>query len=112
MIHSANLALKFVLELASAAALAIWGASLPGTVVPVIVAIAAPLAMFAVWAAFCAPRASRRLPMPRRAGVELGVFALAAIALAVAGHDVWAAALAVVAVLNASLLTAFDQWES
>ncbi|HEX3761320.1 MAG TPA: YrdB family protein [Kofleriaceae bacterium] len=111
MTRSANLAFKFVLELAALAALAIWGASLSGSVVPVVVAIAAPLAMALVWGVWCAPRASRRLPMPVRAVVELGVFALAALALAAAGHVVWAVALAAATALNAALLTTFDQWE-
>ena len=111
MTRSANLALKFALELLALAALAIWGASLPGAAVAVIVAIAAPLAMVVVWGAWCAPRASHRLPMPARAAVELGLFALAAIALAAAGHVLWAAVLAAVMALNAALLTALRQRE-
>ena len=111
MTRSVNLALKFALELAALAALAVWGASLSGSVVPVLVAVAAPLAMAVVWGAWCAPRASHRLPMPARAVVELAVFALSAIALAAAGHVIWAAALAAVMALNAALLTALHQWE-
>jgi hypothetical protein len=110
--RSANLGLKFLLELAALAALAVWGASLSGGVTAVVVAIVAPLAMAVVWGAWCAPRARRRLGMPLRAGVELAVFAVAVIALAAAGHVAWAVVLAIVMAINAVLLTAFDQWEA
>jgi Protein of unknown function (DUF2568) len=110
--RAANLGLKFLLELAALAALAIWGASLSGTATAVGVAIAAPLAMAIVWGAFCAPRASRRLAMPARAVLELGVFALAAAALVAAGDWLAAVVFAVLAGVNAALLTAFDQWEA
>jgi hypothetical protein len=108
----ANLGLKFLLELAALAALAIWGASLSPAVTAVIVAIAAPLAMAVVWGAFCAPRASRRLPLPARAVLELAVFALAALALVAAGDRLAAIAFAVLVAVNAALLTAFHQWEA
>jgi hypothetical protein len=39
------------------------------------------------------------------------VFALAALALWGAGRAAWGVAFAVIAVANALLLTAFDQWE-
>jgi Protein of unknown function (DUF2568) len=111
MTRSANLAVKFALELAALAALAVWGASLPGSSASVLVAIAAPLAMAIVWGTWCAPRARRRLPMPSRAIVELTIFALAVVALAAAGHVIWAIVLAAVVALNAALLTLLDQWE-
>ena len=40
------------------------------------------------------------------------MFALAALALVLAGRPVWAAVFAVLAVVNAALLTVFDQWEA
>jgi hypothetical protein len=110
--RAANLGLKFVLELAALAALAIWGASLSGSGLSVLAAIVAPLAMALVWGAWCAPRARRRLAMPARAVVELCVFALAAIALAAAGHPWWAVLLAGLMAANAGLLTVWGQWEA
>jgi hypothetical protein len=100
--RGANLGLKFGLELAALAALAVWGASLPGSVISVVVAIAAPLVMAIVWGAWCAPRARRRPAMPARAALELTVFALAVVALAAAGHVIWAVVLAVVMAVNAA----------
>jgi hypothetical protein len=44
--------------------------------------------------------------------LELSVFALAALALVAAGAPVAAAIFAALVVINATLLTVFDQWES
>ena len=110
VVKALNLGLKFVLELAAFAALAWWGGTVGHGVVSVLVAIAAPLLAVVVWGRWAAPRASRRLPVSRRVPLELGVFALAAIAigtLSVVAGVVLAAAVAV----NAALMTAFGQWE-
>lgn len=105
---SANLAAKFLLELAALASLAYWGAVVGG----VALAVLAPLAMAVVWGTFAAPKAKRRLAPRARIPLELTVFALAAAALAGAGHPVLAVILAAVMAVNAMLLTAFQQWES
>jgi hypothetical protein len=44
--------------------------------------------------------------------LELGLFAVAALALVLAGSPVLAAVFAVLVVVNAALLTVFDQWEA
>ncbi len=107
----ANLAVKFLLELAAFAAFAYWGAETGTGATAVVLAILAPAAAVAIWSVFAAPRSSRRLPLAARAPLELGVFALAVVALAVAGSAVLAIAFGVVAALNAILLTVFRQWE-
>jgi hypothetical protein len=112
IVRSANLLAKFLLELATVASFAYWGGTVGSGAVSVVVAIAAPLAACALWARFAAPRASHRLPVHVRVPFELGVFALAALALVVAGATAAAIVFAVVALINAALLTAFDQWES
>lgn len=109
--RSANLAVKFLLELAAFAAFCYWGAQTGTGATAVVLAIVTPAAAIAVWSAFAAPRARRRLPLTARAPLELGVFALAAAALAAAGAAVLAIVFAVIAILNAVLLTAFRQWE-
>ena len=109
--RSANLAVKFLLELAAFAAFAYWGARTGAGAAAVVLAIAAPAAAVVVWGVFAAPRSSRRLPLTARAPLELGVFAVAGAALATAGSVVLAVAFGVVAVLNAVLLTVFHQWE-
>jgi hypothetical protein len=110
LLKAVNLGLKFVLELAAFAALAWWGGTVGHGVVSVLAAIAAPLLAVVLWGRWAAPRARRRLPLARRVPFELGVFALAALAIgtvSVAAGVVLAAAVA----LNAALLTAFGQWE-
>ena len=56
--------------------------------------------------------ADTRAPPPDPGGVELGCFALAAVALIAAGATVAGIAYAVVAAVNAVLLAAFGQLEA
>jgi hypothetical protein len=106
-----NLALKFLLELAALAAFALWGASIAGGLAAVVLAVGLPVVAAVLWGRFAAPRSRRRLPLRLRAPFELGVFALAALALWGAGSPAWGAAFAAIAAVNALLLTAFHQWE-
>lgn len=106
-----NLAVKFLLELAALAAFGLFGASVADGVLAVVLAIALPGVAAVAWGAFAAPRARRRLPLHLRAPFELGVFALGALAFWRTESWLWGAAFAVVALVNALLLTAFDQWE-
>jgi hypothetical protein len=102
-----SLALKFLLELAAFAALSYWGAQ-----TSVLLAIAAPALAVALWAVFAAPRSERRMAMPGRAFLELGVFGLAAVALLAAGAPAAAVLLAALSLVSAALLTGFDQWDA
>jgi Protein of unknown function (DUF2568) len=111
-VRAANLAIKFLLELAAIAAFAYWGATTADGVLAVVLAVAAPTLMILVWGRFAAPRSDHRLPSRSRIPLELGVFALAAVALVVAGSPVLAAVFAALAAINAALLTVFDQWEA
>jgi len=107
-----NLALKFLLELAALAAFGLWGASIADGWAAVLLAIGLPAVVAALWGTFAAPKARRRLPLRLRAPFELGVFAFAALALWSAGSKTLAVAFAAIALVNALLLTAFDQWEA
>lgn len=106
-----NLAIKFALELAALALFAYWGATTGDGAWAVVLAIAAPAAMLAVWGRWAAPRSPRRLPTPARIPVELGVFALAGAAGYGAGAFVAGTAFVVVAIVNALGLTLLRQWE-
>lgn len=108
---AANLALKFLLELGALTAFAYWGSRTGPTAVNVLLGIGAPLAMAVAWATWAAPKAPRRLAAAARITLELSVFALAALALVAAGAPVAAAIFAVLVVVNAALLSVFDQWE-
>jgi Protein of unknown function (DUF2568) len=111
MVRGANLALKFLLELAAVAALAYWGTTIDGDVVGVLIAIAAPAATIALWGRFAAPRSKHRLPTSSRVPFELTVFALAVLALLDAGQTAPAVILATLAVANIALLALLDQWD-
>jgi hypothetical protein len=110
-VRSVNLLAKFVLELAAVASFAYWGSSVGSGAVSIVVAVAAPLTACLLWGRFAAPRASQRLSMPVRVPFELGVFALAALALIAAGATTAAVVFAAAALVNAALLTALRQWE-
>jgi hypothetical protein len=107
----ANLAVKFVLELAAFAALGYWGSTVGSGVVAVLLAIAAPATAIVLWGTFAAPRSRRRLSLAARVPFELVVFTLASLALVAAGSVLVAIVLAVVVVINSALLTALQQWE-
>jgi hypothetical protein len=110
-VRGANLLLKFLLELSAFAALGYTGARLFDGPVAVLAAVLLPVVAIAVWGLWCAPRPGRRLPTPARIPVELGVFACAAVGLALVGPPVLAIVVAAVMVVNAILLTVFQQWE-
>jgi Protein of unknown function (DUF2568) len=110
-LRAANLALKFMLELSTVAAFAIWGASTDGGVRAVLLAVITPSLAIALWARFAAPSSPRRLPVRARIPFELTVFALAALALIASGHEQLALVFAVTAAINAILLMQLDQWE-
>jgi len=110
-LRAANLAAKFALELAAIASFAYWGGTVGSGAVSVAVAVAAPLIAILLWGRLAAPRSSRRLPTAARVPFELGVFALAALALSTAASAAAGIAFASAAVVNAVLLSVFGQWE-
>jgi hypothetical protein len=111
MVRGANLALKFLLELAAVAALAYWGTTIDGGLVGVLIAIAAATTTIAMWGRFAAPRSEHRLATPYRVPFEITVFALAALALLDAGQIAPAVILVTLAVANVTLLTLLHQWD-
>ena len=104
-----NLALAFGLELAALAALAYWGFTTGPGVLAWVLGLGAPLVMVVVWGLWMAPTAARRLPDPGRMVAQLGIFGIAALALAVAGQPGWAAIFAVLTVINTLLLYVWKQ---
>lgn len=88
------LALVFVDELLAAAAAAVWGNSVGG----VLLAIVMPLVVVAVWWTFASPRAPLGGPLVRPVTKVL-VFGLASLGLWAAGHHGWAVAFLVFSVV-------------
>jgi hypothetical protein len=111
-LRNANLALKFLLELAALACFAIWGAHGESGATAVVRAVIPPLIVTLLWGRLAAPRSRHRLPRGTRIPFELTVFALAVVALIASGHLAWAIVLGVVMAINALALSAFDQWEA
>ncbi len=107
----ANLALKFALEVAALGAFAYWGSAAGTGIESLVLAIVAPLAVGILWGRFAAPRATHRLPHRLRIRFELGVFALAALALLRASSAA-AIVFTFLAIANSLLLTMFGQWET
>jgi phosphoglycerol transferase MdoB-like AlkP superfamily enzyme len=100
------------LELGAFAAFAYWGAKTGPTALAVVLACVAPALAIVSWAILAAPKSPRRLPRAARLPFELSVFALAAAALFVAVSPVVAIAFAIVVLVNAALLVAFDQLDA
>lgn len=76
----------FVAELALLAALVYAGAVIPtSTLGKVLAAIALPVVLGVVWGRWLAPRAGRPLPPRAALAAKVGLFALAAVLLAIAG---------------------------
>jgi hypothetical protein len=101
-VKAANLAVRFLLELAALAALAYWGWG-----VSWVLAIAAPAAWIALWATFGSPKARVTLSTPQRIAFEAVVFAAAAVALWAAGQEVWAVVLCAAWAANRAVLTMY-----
>jgi hypothetical protein len=110
--RSANLAVKFLLELGAIAAFAYWGATVAGGWDAVVLAVAAPAVAVALWGQLAAPRARRRLPLAARVPFELAVFGLAAASLYAAAGRRSAVLFGLLVAVNSVLLTVFRQWES
>jgi glucose uptake protein GlcU len=105
--RAANLALKFLLELA---ALASFGyaayVATPNGLLAAAVAVLAPLAGAAIWGIFAAPKSTRRLRDPALLIFETLFFAAAALALLYTGDLNGGIVLFALFVVNAALLRA------
>lgn len=93
------LTVRFLVELATLAALAVAGASASaGLGWRIVLAIGGPGLLALIWGLVMAPRARRRLADPARLIVEIMLFLAAAAALALVGDAVAAVVYAVIAV--------------
>jgi|SRR5579884_2448708 len=110
MIHSANLGLRFILELCALAALGCWGWRTGGTTLTKLgLAAGAVIATAVVWGTFVAPNASVTVPSPLHVLLEVLVFGTAAAALYTLHRPTMASAFAIAVVANAALMAAWGQ---
>lgn len=106
---SANLALRFLLELCALGALGYWGFAVGGSVfIKILLGLGAPLLAAVVWGLFVSPEATVPLGLPLRLAPEALVFGSAVVALFATGHPVLAACLALVALINRILVLAWE----
>ena len=101
--RSANLVLRFLLELSALAATAYWGFATASGVTQWVLGLGAPLLVAVVWGLFVSPKAKIELPRPTQFAIELAVFAAAALALAASDRTGLGIALAVVALVSGTL---------
>lgn len=107
--RSANLALRFLLELVALGVLAYWGWQAGTGVVRMLLGVGAPLAFAAIWGVLVAPKASRRIPDPARLLLELVLFSVVVTALVAVGQPIWALVFAAVVAGNLSLMVVLGQ---
>jgi hypothetical protein len=99
-VKAVALALRFlVAELGALVALVWWGIDAGGF--GIVLGLVLAFAVIALWAAFVAPKALRRLDDPARIVLELVIFAGATAAFLAVGQPIVAIAYAIVAVLTA-----------
>ena len=110
ILKSANLLLRFLLELCALAALGYWGfrtgQSMP---VKLLLGIGAPLVAAVVWGMFVAPKASVPVPVWLWLALQAIIFGLAAAGLAAAGQRALAIVLVLAVAANGMLLYAWRQ---
>ena len=108
--RAGNLALRFLLELASLVALGYWGASTTNSaVVRVLLGVGLPLAVAIFWGAFVAPRARVVLPTAARMALGLVVFLCAAAAFVDRGQIGLGISFAGLSLLNVALMLMWRQ---
>ncbi len=110
IVKSANLLLRFLLELCALAALGYWGLKAGRGMLPKIgLGLGAPLLAAVVWGIFVAPQSPRRAEGVVYVFLETAVLGSAAVALAATGHRRLAIAVALVAVINRILMAVWNQ---
>jgi len=106
----ANLAVSFLLELCALAAFAYWGFQVgPNPFVKILLGLGTPILVGVVWGIFIAPRAYVTLPRPLNLTLRLVVFGLAALSLAAIGLTTLAWILAIVVIVNYTLIILWKQ---
>ena len=110
VIQSANLALRFMLELCALAALGYWGwRTADRPVLKVAVGLSLPVVVAVLWGIFVAPNAAVPLPGVLTFMVALVILELAAASLVAAGHLVLGIAFGVLVLVNAALMAIWRQ---
>ena len=106
-----NLLIRFFLELASLAALGLWGFGQGASFFPHwTFAAGTPLVFALAWGRWAAPTSKHRLSGFPRLAFEAAAFGSAAWALALTGRRAQALVFTVVVILNIALLRNWKKW--
>jgi hypothetical protein len=108
-VYAVAAAVAFLLELCALAALGYWGAYAGNGAWAYVLAAATPLAAAIVWGMFAAPRARFRLADRPKVAVRLVVLLGSAVALACAGREWLALAMALLTVADVAILAALGR---
>jgi hypothetical protein len=106
---AANLALAFLLELVAVGAFAYWGFTTTTSPLNIVLAVGLAVVSIVLWGIFAAPKSSRRLKGNALLAFKLVFFALAALALILAGSEMLGVVFAVLVVVNLILAYAWKQ---
>ena len=108
--RTTNLALSFLLELVALVALALWSAHVgTSTWAGVVLATVAVALWATVWGLCFSPRARAGLSATAKQVGQAGMFAVAVLALGLAGHWALAAVFGGVAAVNRTLMAVWGQ---
>ena len=109
-VKAANLALRFLLELAAIIAFGYWGVTVgDGRLMKALLGIVVPALVVVVWAVFVAPKATISIPDVTKVLLGLIILELAAAALFVAGQPGPAVAFGAIVLINAALMLVWRQ---
>jgi hypothetical protein len=110
ILATANLVLRFLLEMAGVIALGIAGLAVAEDgPIRLVAAVGLPLGFILIWAFVVAPNAANGLSQPQKDGIGTILLVLAAVALGVAGQPWLAIALGVLVLVNAAGLFVFGE---
>lgn len=110
MIKSANLGLRFLLEILMLVAVGLWGFSIErGITLRVVFGVVLPTAVAVVWGVFVAPKSQHQIQLPGRLLIELFLFGIATVALVRTNHLLWAVIFAITVIVNQMLLYIWRQ---
>ncbi len=110
IIQSANLLLRFLLELSALGALGYWGFhTTDGLMGKLGLGLGAPLVAALLWGLFVSPKAAVPLSTPLWLLVQAGVFGAAMAALLVSGRPSLAWSFGLTAVINGMLMYVWNQ---
>jgi hypothetical protein len=110
LIQSANVALRFILELCALIAFGYYGFRTgTGRAAQIALGIGVPLIVAVMWIMFGAPGAAYELGDPWHLGLEIVFFGGAAVALAAAGRRPLALVFGTLAVINRALMYLWGQ---